>query len=93
VELLSFLVGVVLFSWLISIPSRRHEKLTGKKLGRGIAGAGLHTINELFQPSQANASQVIEEQREARVAKPAPGDKDLDSLITEHVSRTHKGQH
>lgn len=89
-ELFVFFVAIVFAGVIFSIPARRHEKRTGKKLGRGAAGAALHTINELFQPSQANASQVIEEQREARVAKPAAGDKDLDTLISEHISHAKK---
>lgn len=75
-----------LLIWIATIPARSYEKKTGKKLGRGAAGAGLHAINEVFQPSQANASEVIEEQRNSRIAKPAAGAKDLDTLIAEHVS-------
>lgn len=91
-ELVAFLIALVFISVVLSIPARRYEKRTGKKLGRGAAGAALHTMNELFQPSQANASQVIEEQREARVAKPAAGDKDLDTLISEQISNAKRAR-
>ena len=91
-ELVAFLIAIVFISVVFSIPARSYEKTTGKKLGRGAAGAALHTMNELFQPSQANASQVIEEQREARVAKPAAGDKDLDTLISEQISNAKKAR-
>ena len=89
-ELVAFLIAIVFISVVFSSPARRYEKRNGKKLGRGAAGAALHTLNELFHPSQANASQVIEEQREARVAKPGAGDKDLDTLISEQISNAKK---
>lgn len=52
------------------------------KKKRRYGGAALAVINELFQPSAANAKIEIEEQREARVALPAPVDKDFKQKIT-----------
>lgn len=65
------LAAIVAVAWLVSIPARRYEKRTGKKMGRGAAGAGLNAVNEIFQPSAANASVTVEEQRESRVGIPA----------------------
>jgi len=76
-ELIVFLVGTVACAWVLSIPARRYEKRTGRKLGRGAAGAGLSAVQELFQPSAANAGVIVEEQREARVPMPAAEDNDF----------------
>lgn len=73
-ELLIVLGGIVAVAVIASIPAWRYERRTGRKLGRSGAAAGLGVVQELFQPSAANASAVIEEQREARHAIPAPGD-------------------
>jgi len=51
------------------------------KKKRRYGGATLSVINELFQPSAANAQIVIEEQREQRVALPSPTDKDFKKKI------------
>lgn len=40
-----------------------------------IAGAALGVVNELYQPSAANAAVIVEEQKVARKATPAPEDK------------------
>lgn len=40
-----------------------------------ISGAALGVVNELYQPSAANASVVVEEQKIARKATPSPEDK------------------
>lgn len=40
-----------------------------------IAGAALGVVNELYQPSAANASVIVEEQKIARKANPSPEDK------------------
>jgi hypothetical protein len=51
------------------------NKRAGKRrFGRG-SGAAMSVVNELFQPSAANAAVVIEEKREARKAMPSPDDK------------------
>ena len=78
--------GAVVLVTAVSIYAIRNERKTGKKLGRGSAAAGLQAINELFQPSAANAALIIEEQREARKPLPSPEDKGLDELIAEHIS-------
>jgi hypothetical protein len=39
------------------------------------SGAFLGAVTEIFQPSAANASVVVEEQKVARKATPAPEDK------------------
>lgn len=78
--------GAVVLVAAVSIYAIRNERRTGKKLGRGSAAAGLEVINELFQPSAANAALIIEEQREARKATPSPEDKGLDELIAEYVA-------
>lgn len=65
---------IVVIAVVASIPAWRYERRTGRKLGRSGAAAGLGIVQELFQPSAANASAVLEEQREARHAIPAPGD-------------------
>lgn len=77
-EFLFAALAIVLFGWAITIPARRYEKRTGKKLGRSGAASAMHAMKEVFQPSAANASLIIEEQREARVAIPTPGDKPID---------------
>lgn len=51
------------------------NKRAGKRrFGRG-SGAAMSVVNELFQPSAANAAVILEEKREARKAMPAPEDK------------------
>ena len=40
-----------------------------------IAGAALGVVNELYQPSAANAAVIVEEQKIAKKATPAPEDK------------------
>ena len=77
-EILIALSALVVCAWLLTIPARRYEKRTGKKLGRGAAGAGLGVVQELFQPSAANAAVIVEEQREARTPMPAAEDKNFE---------------
>ena len=51
------------------------NKRSGKRrFGRG-SGAAMSVVNEMFQPSAANAAVIIEEKREARKAMPSPEDK------------------
>lgn len=70
-------LGAVL-AWILSIPARRFEKRTGKKLGRGAGAAILDTANMVFQPSAIHATEFLEEQREQRTAIPSADDKDFD---------------
>ncbi len=72
------LAGIVVVSLILTIPARRYEKRTGKKLGRGAVGAGLGVVQEFFQPSAANAALIAEEQREARTPMPAAEDKNFE---------------
>ena len=78
---------VIAIAILASIPARRYERRTGKKLGRSGSAVGLGVVQELFQPSAANAAVVLEEQREARQAIPAPGDpiNDRGAVVTIEV--------
>ncbi len=85
-EILLLLTASIVVIFAASIPAMRYEKKTGKKLGRGAAAAGFQVINGLFQPSAANAAQIIEEQREAVKAKPSPEDKGLDEMISNYIS-------
>jgi len=65
--------AILLLAYLVRIDVL--NKRSGKRrFGRG-SGAAMSVVNELFQPSAANAAVVIEEKREARKAMPAPDDK------------------
>lgn len=77
VELLIILVTFAAVVALATIPAKRYEKRTGKKLGRGASAAMMSVVNELFQPSAANAAIVLEEQKEQRTAIPSGEDKDF----------------
>lgn len=68
---LSLIVGILIVLFLPIKPSQRSNP---RKKYRG-AGAVLFAINEVFSPSAANASVVVEEQRESRRANPSPEDK------------------
>lgn len=76
-ELVTILVAVSGIVALATIPAKRYEKRTGKKLGRGASAAMMSVVNELFQPSAANAAIVLEEQKEQRTAIPSGEDKDF----------------
>lgn len=78
--------GGSLLVLLLSAPALRYEKRTGKKLGRGGALAGIQVINELFQPSAANAAIIIEEQKEARAPMPSPEAKEFDRALSDYVN-------
>lgn len=78
VELIYVVVAITAIAWLLSIPARRYEKRTGKKLGRSGAAGMMNVLNELYLPSAANAAIIVEEQRERRVAIPSPEDKDFE---------------
>jgi len=61
-------IAVVLF-----VPTNYKAKPRKAKKYR-VSGAVLFGINEIFQPSAANAASVQEEQKEARRAIPSPED-------------------
>lgn len=61
-------LAVVLF-----VPTSYKEKPRKAKKYRA-SGAVLFGINEIFQPSAANAASVQEQQRESRRAIPSPED-------------------
>ena len=69
--------SIIGLAWIVSIPARRYEKRTGKKLGRSTAAALMNTVNEIYAPSAHNATQVLEEAKVRREAIPAPEDKDF----------------
>lgn len=82
-ELILWLAGIVAVSLLLSIPARRYEKRTGKKLGRGAGAAVLDSLNVIYQPSAAHSAEILNEQKEQRTAIPATTDKPFgDSTIT-----------
>lgn len=70
-----FLLGVAAALLFLFLPKK--AKLKNPKPGRRYRGSGavLFGINEVFQPSAANAQVVLEEKREARKASPSPEDK------------------
>jgi hypothetical protein len=70
------LAAIVLTFLLIPIPKgmRNPEKLKKYKK-RPTSGAFLGVVQEMFQPGAANASIVVEEQKESRKATPSADDK------------------
>ena len=66
--------GLILLFFPIPKKIRTREKSKRYKKYR-TSGAFLGVVNEIFQPSAANASVVVEEQKVARKATPAPEDK------------------
>ena len=66
--------GFILLFFPIPKKLRTREKPKRYKKYR-TSGAFLGAITEIFQPSAANASVVVEEQKVARKATPAPEDK------------------
>lgn len=77
-ELILWLAGVVGVAWILSIPARRYHKRTGKKLGRGAGAAVVDSLNVIYQPSAAHATELLNEQREQRTAIPSAADKPFD---------------
>lgn len=73
-ELLLVLGGVVAIGFIASIPARRYEKRTGKKLGRSGGAAALSVAQDIFQPTASISATVQEEQREARISPANPGE-------------------
>jgi uncharacterized membrane protein len=66
--------GLVLL--FVPIPKRIRESNKPKRFKKyPIAGAALGVVNELYQPSAANAAVIVEEQKVARKATPSPEDK------------------
>lgn len=61
---------------LLLFPVSAKEKPRRRKHYRA-SGAVMFGINEVFQPTAANASMILEEQRESRKALPSPEDKPL----------------
>lgn len=66
--------GLILLFFPIPKRIRTREKTKRYKKYR-TSGAFLGAVTEIFQPSAANASIVVEEQKVARKANPAPEDK------------------
>lgn len=66
--------GLILLFFPIPKKIRTRDKPKRYKKYR-TSGAFLGAVTEIFQPSAANASVVVEEQKVARKATPAPEDK------------------
>lgn len=77
-ELVVVIAVIVGVAWLASMPARRYEKRTGKKLGRDAAASMMNVVNELYLPSAANSAQILSEQKEQRTAIPSAADKPFD---------------
>lgn len=70
------LAAAVMMLLLIPIPKKiRTRKKQRRHKKYRTSGAFLGAVTEIFQPSAANASVVVEEQKVARKATPAPEDK------------------
>ena len=70
------IAGVGLLLLVVPIPQKFRSKNKKRKFKKyPIAGAALGVVNELYQPSAANASVVVEEQKVTRKATPSPEDK------------------
>jgi hypothetical protein len=66
--------GIVLL--FAPIPKKLRDSEKPKKFKKyPTSGAALGVVNEIFQPTAANASVVVEEQKVARKATPSPEDK------------------
>jgi hypothetical protein len=74
VWIFSALAIVLLAVLLIPVSGRERPK---RKKSYPASGAVLFGINEVFQPTAANASIILGEQRESRKALPSPEDKPL----------------
>ena len=60
----------------VPLPKKIRTRNKPKKFKKyPIAGAALGVANELYQPSAANAAVIVEEQKIAKKATPAPEDK------------------
>ena len=71
--ILASLAALILF---IPLPKKIRTRDKPKRFKKyPIAGAALGVVNELYQPSAANAAVIVEEQKIAKKATPAPEDK------------------
>ena len=67
-------LGIVLL--FVPLPKKIRTRKKPKRFKKyPIAGAALGVVNELYQPSAANAAVIVEEQKLARKATPSPEDK------------------
>ncbi len=67
-------LGIVLL--FVPLPKKIRTRNKPKRFKKyPIAGAALGVVNELYQPSAANAAVIVEEQKLARKATPSPEDK------------------
>lgn len=67
-------LGIVLL--FVPLPKRIRTRNKPKRFKKyPIAGAALGVVNELYQPSAANAAVIVQEQKVARKATPSPEDK------------------
>lgn len=70
------LAGVGLVLLFVPIPQKFRSQSKPKRHKKyPTSGAALGVVNEIFQPTAANAAVVVEEQKVARKATPAPEDK------------------
>jgi hypothetical protein len=67
-------IGLTLLFFPIPKKIRTRERQRRNKKYR-TSGAFLGAVTEIFQPSAANASVIVEEQKVARKATPSPEDK------------------
>jgi hypothetical protein len=72
-ELFLVLAIVTSLAVVLFVPTNYKEKPRKAKKYRA-SGAVLFGINEIFQPSAANAGAIQEEQKESRRAIPSPED-------------------
>lgn len=70
------LIGLGIVLLFVPLPKRLRNRDKPKRFKKyPIAGAALGVVNELYQPSAANATVIVEEQKIARKATPSPEDK------------------
>lgn len=70
------LAGLGLLLLFVPLPKKIRTRSKPKRFKKyPIAGAALGVVNELYQPSAANAAVIVEEQKIARKATPSPEDK------------------
>jgi hypothetical protein len=72
-ELFLVLAIVTSLAVVLFVPTNYKEKPRKAKKYRA-SGAVLFGVNEIFQPSAANAAAIQEEQKESRRAIPSPED-------------------
>jgi hypothetical protein len=70
------LAAVAIAVLLLPIPKKIQNRQKQRRARKyHTSGAFLGAVTEIFQPSAANASVIVEEQKVARKATPAPEDK------------------